>query len=133
MNETARLLALGLACIGMAACSSHRDITVDGPYHLIAEGDEAQMTLCYDATDGCIGRIAPTVYAVGVDATYVVAARHPEGDRSITEFYYLIRSADTPTVDTSAAVRGPFDGPAFERVRNQLHLPALTYELPQLK
>jgi hypothetical protein len=133
MKTPARRIALGLTCAGVAACSSHRDITVDGPYHLIAEGEEAPMTLCYDATDGCIGRIPPTVYAVGVDATYVVAARHPQGDRSISEFYYLIRSADTPTVDTSAAVRGPYDAPAFELVRNQLHLPALTYELPQLK
>jgi hypothetical protein len=133
MTARGRLIALGLTCAGMAACSSHRDITIDGPYHLVATDDEAQMTLCYDAAEGCIGRIAPTVYAVGVDATYVVAARHPQADRSITEFYYLIRSADTPTVDTSAAVRGPFDAQAFALLRDQLHLPALTYELPQLK
>jgi hypothetical protein len=40
---------------------------------------------------------------------------------------------DTPTVDTSAAVRGPFDAAAFALVRDQLRLPALTYEIPRLK
>ena len=91
------------------------------------------MSVCYSVSQDCIGRIPSTVYAVGVDATYVVAARHPEANKSITEFYYLIRSVDTPTPDTSTAVRGPFDAPAFEALRVQLHLPVLSYEIARLK
>jgi hypothetical protein len=91
------------------------------------------MSVCYDTADGCIGRIPPTVYAVGADATFVVAARHPQANRSITEYYYVVRSADTATVDTSAAVHGPFDTQAFEAVRSDLRLPPLTYEIPRLK
>ncbi len=119
--------------VGLGGCSSHRDITIDGPYHLIVGDEEEQTSVCYDTPGGCIGRIPDTVYAVGADGTYVVAARHPQSNRSVTEFYYVIRASDTPTVDTSAAVRGPFDAQAFDEMRNQLHLPALTYELPRLK
>ncbi len=126
-------LAVYLMIDGLGGCGSHRDVTIDGPYHLIAEDDEEQMAVCYDSSEGCIGRIPATVYAVGVDASYVVAARHPQANRSITEFYYVIRASDRPTVDTSAAVRGPFDAQAFETARTELHLPALTYELPRLK
>jgi hypothetical protein len=133
MESKVPRLALCLMVGGFAGCSSHRDITIDGPYHLIAGEDEEQTSVCYDVPGGCIGRIPATVYAVGANASYVVAARHPQANRSITEFYYVIRSSDTPTVDTSAAVRGPFDAQAFEGIRTQLHLPALTYELPRLK
>ncbi len=126
-------LAVCLMIDGLGGCGSHRDVTIDGPYHLIAEGDEEQMAVCLDSPGGCIGRIPATVYAVGVDASYVVAARHPQANRAITEFYYVIRASDIPTADTSAAVRGPFDAQAFEAARTQLHLPALTYELPRLK
>jgi len=127
-----KLLRLAM-CVMVGGCSSHRDITIDGPYHLIEGEDDEQMSVCYVVPEGCIGRIPATVYAVGADASYVVAARHPQANRAITEFYYVIRSSDTPTVDTSAAVRGPFDAQGFEAIRAQLHLPALTYELPRLK
>ncbi len=126
-------IALWWAVGALSGCNSHRDITIDGPYHLVAAGNDEDTSVCYDGPDGCIGRIPATVYAVGADANYVVAARHPEANRDITEYYYVIRSADTPTVDTSAAVRGPLDTEAFDAARTQLHLPALTYELPSLK
>lgn len=126
-------MALVLAFTGLAGCSSHRDITIDGPYHLIAGDDEEDMSVCYDGTGGCIGRIPSTVYAVGADATYVVAARHPQANKSITEYYYVVRSADVGTADTSTSVHGPFDTQGFDAARAELHLPALTYEIPRLK
>jgi len=140
MNVTAPMsgsraagLVLVLAFLGLIGCSSHRDITIDGPYHLVAGDEEEQMSVCYDGADGCIGRIPSTVYAVGADATYVVAARHPQANKTITEYYYVVRSADLGTADTSAAVHGPFGSQAFDGVRSELHLPALSYEIPRLK
>jgi len=116
----------------LAGCGFVHDEKIDGPYRLVAVDVHSEMSVCYSVGSDCIGRIPETVFAVGSDAKYVVAARHPLNDRSRTEYYYLIRELDGPHVDPKSTVRGPFDGVAFEREQKRLALPPLNRKLAAL-
>jgi hypothetical protein len=119
--------------LAIAGCGFVHDEAIDGPYRLVAVDVDAQMSVCYNLHDGCIGRISETVYAVGHDSLYIVAARHPASNRVATEYFYLIRSLDGPSVDPSASVRGPFDAAMFEAQREKLRLPAFSREITKLR
>jgi len=112
-----------LIAVAVAACGFVHDQKIDGPYRLVAIDVEEQMDVCYSMQDACVGRIGETVFSVGHDASYIVAARHPSNNRKVTEYFYLIRSMDGPIADPSASVRGPFDLDKFEAERAQLRLP----------
>jgi hypothetical protein len=118
----------------LAGCGFVHDEQLDGPYRLNAVDVDSQMSVCYDLGDGdCIGRISETVFAVGWNSSYLVAARHPHRDKSKVEYFYLVRALDGPLIDPSVTVRGPFDLRSFEQERQRLGLPALTRELASLK
>jgi hypothetical protein len=117
----------------LSSCGFVHDESIDGPYRVVAVDIDSQMDVCYQIPDGCVGRIPETVFAVGSDAKYIVAARHPNSDRSKTEYYYLIRALDSPVADPSASVRGPFSAEAFSGERVKLALPQLTREISSVK
>src|SRR5258708_30187173 len=83
--------------------------------------------------DACVGRIGETVFAVGHDASYIVAARHPSNNRKVTEYFYLVRSMDGPIADPSASGRGPFDAGKFEAERVRLRLPSFDTNMASLR
>ena len=70
-------LVLVLFTIPLGACGFVHDERIDGPYRLVAIDVSEEMAICYEIENGCIGRIPETVYAVGFDTKYLVAARHP--------------------------------------------------------
>jgi hypothetical protein len=116
-------------CYGMA-----HDDRIDGPYRLVAIDAIEEMQVAYDlGDDASIGRIPATVFWVGFDARYIVAARHPDNDRSITQYFYLVRALDGPIVDPNVTVRGPFDRATFAQETTRLGLPPLTTEVQSLK
>jgi len=96
---------------------------LSGPYRLWATDIEEQMHVCYALEDGCIGRIPATVFEVGFDDRYVVAASHPTANS--VAYFYILRDVDGPRVDPSVSVRGPFDASAFAAERTRLGLPEL--------
>jgi hypothetical protein len=54
------------------------DERLDGPYRLVAVDLTSRMGIFFDLGHGdAIGRISETVFAVGWNNSYVVAARHP--------------------------------------------------------
>jgi hypothetical protein len=129
-----RLSAAALvAGAALAGCGFVHDQHIDGPYRLVAVDVDEQMAVCYSIPDGCVGRIGETVFAVGHDRSYIVAARHPANNRSVTEYFYLVRSLDSANADPSASVRGPFDASHFEVERAQLRLPSLDTNIARLK
>jgi hypothetical protein len=118
----------------LAACGFVHDERIDGPYRLVAVDELPQMIICYDLSDGdCIGRISATVFAVGWNSSYLVAARHPNNDKSKVEYFYLVRELDGPAIDPTITVRGPFNSQALEEERQRLGLPNITLELASLK
>jgi hypothetical protein len=118
----------------LAGCEFVHDERLDGPYRLNAVDVDSEMSVCYDLGNGnCIGRISETVFAVGWNSSYLVAARHPHSDKSKIEYFYLDRALDGPLVDPSVTVRGPLNLRSFEQERQRLGLPILTRELASLK
>jgi hypothetical protein len=81
------LQAFGLVC----------DESIDGPYRLAADSDIRKgVGVCLDFDDSgrnsdqganCEFLVAPPVFAVGWNRSYIVAARYPDNDRSRTEYY----------------------------------------------
>jgi hypothetical protein len=124
-----KALVLVLFTIPLGACGFVHDERIDGPYRLVAIDVWEEMAICYEIENGCIGRIPETVYTVGFDAKYLVAARHPNNDQSKTEYYYLTRALDGPLIDPSATVSGPFNADEFEAERTRLNLPPFSRTL----
>jgi hypothetical protein len=122
-----------LIAVAVTACGFVHDQKIDGPYRLVAIDVEEQMDVCYSIQDACVGRIGETVFAVGHDASYIVAARHPSNNRKVTEYLYLVRSMDGPIADPSASVRGPFDADKFEAERVRLRLPSFDTNIASLR
>jgi hypothetical protein len=123
----------------LASCNAGAG-RIDGAYLLEVTDIPEDAMVCYELQKGvCVGRIEQTVFAVGSNQNYLVAARHPHKfedttlDRSRTEYFYIIRSLDGPLVDPKETVRGPFDRASFERRRQKLSLPDFSREIAGLK
>jgi hypothetical protein len=127
-----------LAALALAACDIAYDRRIDGPYKLLAiDGIENTSVVYALDHNSSIGRIGPTVFAVGHDTDYIVAARHrykrPFGPTSsITEYFYVIRAEDGRYKDDDA-VRGPFTYEEFAAEKARLALPEFTHEIARLK
>src|SRR5580658_4936470 len=78
---------------------------------------------------GSVGRIEPTVYAVGWDGRNSVAKRQPDGDRGIASYYIIDSNKDAPHREPRDAVIGPVEGKDFERRAKQLDLSAFSKTL----
>jgi len=123
-------MALLSGCFAFSAY----DKPIDGPYRLVAVDTMDQMSVAYDLGDGAsIGRISATVFAVGWSKDFIVAKRHPAGNRTVTEYYYLTRSADSKYADPSVSVTGPLTEAAFSARKSALGLPGFTIEIRSLK
>jgi hypothetical protein len=123
-----------VAAITLSACGYVRDEHIDGPYRLVAIDSFDETDVCYELPhDACIGRVPPTVYAVGFDTKFLVIARHPSGEQSTSEYYYLIRALDGPLIDPSVSVRGPYDAATFRVESKRLGLPGFTRQIVILR
>lgn len=121
---------------GCGGCGFAHNERIDGPYHLCATDVSTQMRLSYNAANRngvYVARVPATVFAVGWNEEYLVAKRHPNGDKSKTEYYYLIRKLDHEYADRSKCVRGPFSKTEFETKKNELDLPEFSRVLSSLK
>ena len=78
-------------------------------------------------------RVEPRVFAVGCDANWVVAKQHPNGDRSITNFFIIDATRDSIRAEVSDVVRGPLTEAEFQRLSSELHLPPFTKVLASLQ
>jgi hypothetical protein len=135
-----RLFApVGLICaLGLAGCDDVQHYEVlDGPYRLVAENRSEDMAICYQTDPKtCVSRVDGTVYKVGFDKHWVVAARHPpngpgvwvSADRSKIDYFFLDRSFDGPDAGP-AAIRGPMTAAEFDRETKQLGLPPFSRTL----
>lgn len=123
-----------LASFLLSGCGFVHDEHITGPYRLIAVDIDEQMSVSCDLGDGsAIGRINETVFSYGFNQRYIVAKQHPEGDRSITKYYFLDMTKDSKYADPSMSVFGPFSQAEFEAESQRLDLPAFSRTLEHLK
>jgi len=117
------------------------DETLVGRYKLVAVDTDEQMSLCWSLDSGnCVGDglPGPTVFAAGFDDKYVVAAVHPhESNRSITQYFYVIRDKRNEDSDDSglshSRIRGPFSPKDYEIEKARLKLPEFTRIIESLR
>jgi hypothetical protein len=120
-----------------------RDVALDGPYRLVAVDHPEDMLLCRSVgTEGdCLGdglAGGATVFQAGANAKFIVVARHPRrwpeaADRSISEFYYVIRSASEPDPLAPLTVVGPMNKLEYDKESERLGLPDFTKIFEDLK
>jgi len=134
------LIASGiLAAVWLPGCSLgfHWDERIDGPYFLVAVDALEEMSVSYreppNTSGSAFGLIEETVFAVGWNADYIVAKRHPENNRRVTEYYYIVRKDAESAVYPGDGVRGPFNEEAYQREAERLGLPPFTREFKKLK
>jgi hypothetical protein len=78
-------------------------------------------------------RVEPRVFAVGADSRWVVAKQHPNGDRTITNFFVVDASGDSTRMQKTDVVRGPLTKAEFQQLAEELHLPDFTKVLASLQ
>ena len=123
-----------LACVLLSGCGFVHDEHITGPYRLIAVDVDEQMSISYDLGDGsAVGRINETVFAYGYDNQYIVAMQHPEGNRSITNYFYLDMAKDSKYADPAVSVTGPLSKENFEAESKRLDLPNISHVINHLK
>ena len=123
-----------LLCVAGCGSGFVRDCLLDGPYRLVAVDLPEDMILCRSigTTGDCVG-VGPgaTIFQAGYNANYIVLARPPrewpkQANRSISEFYYVIRSS-------KEAVVGPMDKLEYDREKQRLGLPDFSRVFDDLK
>lgn len=122
------------ACAFLTGCDLVHNERLTGDYHLTAVDVMEQMAVSRNLHDGLfVGRIDETVFSVGWNDHYIVAKQHPGNDRSVTHYYYLDISRDSPHADPSESVTGPLTEAEFKKRQVELNLPAFTRTFPKLK
>lgn len=118
----------------ISGCGYVHDLHITGPYHLIAVDIDSQMSISYDLGGrSAIGRIDETVFAFGFDQRFIVAKQHPNGDRSITNYFYLDMAKDSEFAEPSDSVTGPLNLEEFEKAAKRLNLPNFSHTIESLK
>ena len=129
-----------LLCV--AGCGFVTDEVLDGPYRLVAVDVREDMSLCrsIDTRGECSGDglPEPTVFQAGANSQYIVFARHPRRgneapDRSVTEFYYILRQADERSALKPVSVKGPFNELEYQQEKRRLQLPEFSKVFADLK
>ncbi len=120
------LLPLLLITAAVTGCDSGT-VWKSGSYEVYWVDIPSDLTLGLDLGNGsAIGRVMPQVTAVGEDAQWIVAARHPDGDKTKTEYFYFSKTEDHPHKNAEDIVKGPFTEEAFKKESATLKLPAFT-------
>lgn len=129
--------------LSIGGCSGFvRDEVLDGPYRLVAVDLPEDIALCrsFGTKGDCFGDNlpGPTVFQAGWNSKYIVAARHPyrwpdKPNRSISEFYYVVRQPDEWNVVKQVSVVGPLNELEFEQEKRRLQLPEFSRVFNDLK
>jgi hypothetical protein len=85
------------------------------------------------SNSGSQRRVGPRVFAVGADKHWVVAKQHPDGDRSVTNFFVIDAIRDSIRAENGEVVRGPLTEAEFQQLARKLHLPRFTKVLASLE
>jgi hypothetical protein len=117
----------------LSACdvSTAHKWPVAPPYFYLGYFDdprEVQLFRCFEDGVCAADQVPePVVFAAGANATHVVMARHPDGDQSPTEYYYIVRTPpDERGYGNRRTLFGPFTEAQFAIEKRRLGLPEFT-------
>ena len=97
---------------------SGRTHKINDMYYLGSIDADEDMSLYRDLGEGNgIGRIEPTVFAVGWDSIHIIAKQHPSKNKKVTNYFILDMTKDNKYADPSKSVIGPLDEKEFEAKR----------------
>jgi hypothetical protein len=135
MRRALVLLAAIIAFGTLSSCNFDSGIPWrDGPYALKWIDTPNDVWLEYRRPGGDSDvRVEPRVFAVGRNEHYVVAKQHPGGDRTVTNFFIIDATRETPRSVQRDVVRGPLTEAEFERLSHELGLPSFTKVLASLQ
>jgi hypothetical protein len=105
-----------------------------GPYTLTWIDRPNDVRLEYHRPQGGSDvRVDPRVFAVGWNKHYVVAKQHPNGDRTVTNFFVIDATLESDRSERGDVVRGPLTEAEFQSLSRQLDLPPFTKVLASLQ
>jgi hypothetical protein len=111
----------------------------DERYTLVAVDRLSRMNLSFNEGEYFSQLVGPTIFAVGSNANYLVLKQHPldektgTPDRTVTNFYLLVRTNSSELDDQLKAVRGPLTRAEFEKLDATLSLPKFSKSFPELE
>ena len=118
------LVSFTSAIMAMMICSCNSKWK-SGSYEVFRLDTDLILGLNLD-NGSSIGRVMHKVSAVGEDDTWIVVERYPQGDESITEYYYFEKADDHPHKNSDEIVLGPFTKLEFDKLKRNLNLPDCT-------
>jgi hypothetical protein len=137
ISKLSKLVGLGSAALVGGCFWGAPDVgTLAEPYRFVEIDTRESMMLKICQPDNFCsgdGLPNPTIFAGGADSRYVVLARHPGGNRKVTEYYYLIRTKDELHGLPPENVRGPFSLADFQVENAHLRLPPFSTTFRDLK
>ena len=123
MMAIARIVSSLLVGVLLFGCDSG-ERWASGKYMVYWIDASANLKLGYDLGDGgIIQRVESQVIAIGEDALWIVVARHPECDKTKTEYFFLSKPDDAPSKNMNEIVQGPFTEAEFGQKSKDLNLP----------
>jgi hypothetical protein len=131
------LAVLIIALLSECLCSCNFDSGTpwhSGPYALTWIDTPDDVWLEYRRPGGGSDvRVDARVFAVGRNEHYVVAKQHPGGDRSVTNFFVIDATRESPRSERTDVVRGPLTEAEFQHLSHELALPPFTKVLASLQ
>jgi hypothetical protein len=113
------------------------DEQVVAKFRLFAADTREEMCLLWEFRDhGGPCLIQESVFGVGFNDKYVVVESHPNANRAITAFWYLVRDKRTeasPVGDEHVQIKGPFSSQQYATIAHRLRLPEFTTVLSDLR
>ena len=105
-----------------------------GRYGLLWIDDPHRVRLSVHAEGtSWFGLVKPIVFAVGADDRYIVAKQHPDGNKSITNYFIIEIPKDSPSTKIDHTVMGPLTADDFQKKSAELKLPPFSKVLASLE
>ncbi len=105
-----------------------------GPYKLQWIDDPKSVSLLQAEGEHRLAEVVPAqVFAVGLDARFLVAQQHPGGDPQTTRYFIIDRASETAPRLDPLRVTGPLTAAEFQLRAKQWGLPPFSKVLAALK
>ena len=117
-----------LGCLALTACGLPvRREKLEDKYVLFAADAPEDLSICREVgKNSCDGGVPATIAAVGMDGRYIVAAQHPDNNKSITRYYVIDLTVPQSEIN---GVTGPLTKAQFDDKRRVLDLPPLKWKV----